>query len=114
MRSGVRPIVPSWAESAIEKQPACAAAINSSGLVPLPLSKRVLKEYCVSERTPLSEETIPRPSFSPPVHTADPLRFMSSPYTSSSCASSARSMMKRNRADASLPISSLITRSVTI
>ena len=34
--------------------------------------------------------------------------------TSSSSASSARSMMKRNRADASLPISSLITRSVTI
>jgi hypothetical protein len=34
--------------------------------------------------------------------------------TSSSSASSARSMMKRNRADASLPISSFITRSVTI
>ena len=35
-------------------------------------------------------------------------------YTSSSTASSARSMMKRNRADGSFPISSLITRSVTI
>ena len=35
-------------------------------------------------------------------------------YRSSSCASSARSMMKRKRADASFPISSLITRSVTI
>ena len=34
--------------------------------------------------------------------------------TSSSCASSARSMMKRNRAEASFPISSLMTRSVTI
>ena len=34
--------------------------------------------------------------------------------TSSSSASSARSMMKRKRADASLPISSLMTRSVTI
>ena len=34
--------------------------------------------------------------------------------TSSSSASSARSMMNRKRADASLPISSLITRSVTI
>ena len=34
--------------------------------------------------------------------------------TSSSCASSARSMMKRKRADASLPISSLMTRSVTM
>ena len=37
----------------------------------------------------------------------------SSPHTSSSTASSALSMMKRNRADASLPINSLITRSVT-
>src|ERR1700737_1301513 len=35
-------------------------------------------------------------------------------YTSSSSASSARSMMKRKRALASLPISSLMTRSVTI
>ena len=34
--------------------------------------------------------------------------------TSSSSASSARSMMKRKRADASFPISSFITRSVTI
>ena len=35
-------------------------------------------------------------------------------YTSSSSASSARSMMNRKRAEASLPISSLMTRSVTI
>jgi hypothetical protein len=35
-------------------------------------------------------------------------------HTSSSSASSARSMMNRNRAEASRPISSLITRSVTI
>lgn len=35
-------------------------------------------------------------------------------YTSSSSASSARSMMNRKRAEASLPISSLITRSVMI
>src|SRR5580765_693168 len=34
--------------------------------------------------------------------------------TSNSSASSARYMMKRNRADAYLPISSLMTRSVTI
>ena len=34
--------------------------------------------------------------------------------TSSSSASSARSMMKRNRAEASLPISSLMMRSVAI
>ena len=35
-------------------------------------------------------------------------------YTSSSSASSALSMMNRKRAEASLPISSLMTRSVTI
>ena len=32
-------------ERAIEKQPACAAAMSSSGFVPLPSSKRVLNEY---------------------------------------------------------------------
>ena len=72
-------MVPSCADSAIEKQPACAAAISSSGLVPLPFSKRVLNEYCVSASTPLSEEMVPLPSLRPPFHTADALRFMSSP-----------------------------------
>ncbi len=46
------------------------------GLVPLPSSKRVLKEYCVAERTPLSVEIVPRPLFKPPFQTADALRFM--------------------------------------
>jgi hypothetical protein len=31
------------------KQPECAAAINSSGFVPTPVSKREPKEYCVSK-----------------------------------------------------------------
>ena len=35
------------------KQPACAAAINSSGLVPWALSNRVENEYGVFERTAL-------------------------------------------------------------
>src|SRR5207244_5851975 len=52
----VRPAFPNWAESAIVKQPACAAAKSSSGFVPTPFSKRVLKEYCVCFRTPLSVE----------------------------------------------------------
>src|SRR2546430_17096150 len=43
--SGVRPALPSSAENAIEKQPAWAAAIISSGFVPTPFSKRVEKEY---------------------------------------------------------------------
>src|SRR5688572_6085773 len=73
MLAGVRPIVPSCADSAIEKQPACAAAISSSGLVPLPSSNRVLNEYWVLARTPLSDEIVPLPSFKPPFHSADAL-----------------------------------------
>jgi hypothetical protein len=64
----------SCAESAIEKQSACAAAINSSGFVPIPSSKRVLNEYCVSLRTPLSVEIVPLPSLSPPFHWAEAFR----------------------------------------
>jgi hypothetical protein len=58
------------------KHPACAAAISSSGYVPVPSSKRVLNDYSVSWSTPLCVEIVPRPSFNPPFHTADPLRFM--------------------------------------
>src|SRR5262245_52250543 len=76
MLSAFLPALSSCADSAIEKQPACAAAISSSGFVPLPSSKRVLNEYCVSCSTPLCDEIVPRPSFSPPFQTADALRFM--------------------------------------
>src|SRR5918995_3874662 len=76
MLSGVRPACPSSLDSAIEKQPAWAAAISSSGLVPFPCSKRVVKEYWVSDRTPLSVEMAPLPSLRPPFQTADALRFM--------------------------------------
>jgi hypothetical protein len=44
MRLGVRPARPRAAVSAIVKQPACAAAISSSGLVPCALSNRVANE----------------------------------------------------------------------
>src|SRR5271166_5889091 len=71
-------MVPSCAESAIVKQPACAAAISSSGFVPLPLSKRVPKEYCVSERVPLWVEMAPLPSLSPPDQAAEAVRCMTS------------------------------------
>src|ERR1700687_5046471 len=40
---GVKPAAVSANASAIEKQPACAAAISSSGLVPLVSPNRVLK-----------------------------------------------------------------------
>src|SRR5216683_1738640 len=74
----VKPALPSCAESAIVKQPACAAASSSSGLVPTPFSNRVLKEYCVCLSTPLSVEMVPLPSFKPPCHTADALRCITS------------------------------------
>src|SRR6202521_3029924 len=72
----VMPALPSCADSAMVKHPACAAANNSSGLVPIPFSKRVLNEYCVCFNTPLSVDKVPLPSLSPPVHTADALRSM--------------------------------------
>src|SRR5580692_8828700 len=72
----VIPAPPSCAESAIVKHPAWAAARSSSGFVPTPFSKRVLKEYCVCFKTPLSVEIEPLPSFKPPCHTADALRCM--------------------------------------
>src|SRR5476651_1147973 len=76
MDVGVKPALPSSAENAMEKQPACAAAISSSGFVPLPFSKRVLKEYCVSDKTPLAVEIVPLPSFKLPCQTADAVRFI--------------------------------------
>src|SRR5882762_11625973 len=74
--SAVNPAAPSCPERAIVKQPACAAASNSSGLVPTPFSNRVLKEYCVCLRTPLSVEMAPLPVFRSPCHTALALRCM--------------------------------------
>src|ERR1700758_3092080 len=70
MLSGVRFALPSCAESAIEKQPACAAAINSSGFVPGAFSNRVVNEYGVLFNTPPGAEIVPLPSFNPPFHTA--------------------------------------------
>src|SRR5476651_2128431 len=78
MDVGVKPALPSSAENAIEKQPACAAAINSSGFVPTPFSKRVPKEYCDCLSTPLSVEIAPFPSFKLPRQIADALRFINS------------------------------------
>src|SRR5260370_646178 len=76
MDSGVIPALPSSAEKAIEKQPACAAAMSSSGFVPAPFSKRVLKEYCVSLSTPLSVEIAPLPLFKSPRQIVDAFRFI--------------------------------------
>src|SRR5258708_8951373 len=72
----VMPAPPSCAESAMVKQPAWAAASSSSGLVPMPLSKREWKEYGVCLRTLLSVERVPLPAFRSPCQTADALRCM--------------------------------------
>src|SRR6201993_3868735 len=72
--SATMPAPPSCAESAIVKQPACAAARSSSGLVPTPFSKRVLKEYCVFFSVPLSVDMLPLPDFRSPCQTAEALR----------------------------------------
>src|ERR1700688_4561755 len=60
------------------KHPAWAAAINSSGLVPLSFSKRVLKEYGVSVSTPESVERLPLPARPVPRQIAFALRIMES------------------------------------
>src|SRR6185312_14267110 len=70
---------PSTSESAIVKQPAWAAASNSSGLVPLPCSKRLLNEYGVEDSTPLAVETWPPPDVRSPAQWADPVRFIFPP-----------------------------------
>src|SRR5580704_18561471 len=58
------------------KHPACAAAINSSGLVPFSSSKRVRNEYGVSASTPESVERVPLPARPVPCQTAFALRIM--------------------------------------
>src|SRR5262249_28347109 len=75
--SATMPCPPNWAESAMVNQPACAAARSSSGFVPMPFSKRVLNEYCVCFRTPLSVEIEPLPVFKSPCQTTDALRCIS-------------------------------------
>src|SRR4029453_18462166 len=69
MLVGLWPARPSAAASAIEKHPACAAPINSSGLVPAPLSKRDTNEYDPSN-APLPRRMLPPPSFNEPFHSA--------------------------------------------
>src|SRR3984893_5443212 len=54
---------------AIEKQPACAAPINSSGLVPAPSSIRLLNEYAPSKE-PLASRIVPDPACSERSHLA--------------------------------------------
>src|SRR5262249_19057904 len=57
----------------MEKQPASAAPISSSGFVPFPSSNRDENEYGPSN-APLPSFIVPLPCFSVPSHTADPVR----------------------------------------
>src|SRR5262245_29409311 len=70
----------------MEKQPACAAAINSSGLVPPASSKRDAKEYFPSN-APLPSFTRPLPSRRLPFHSASDFRI------------AMRAMLSQQRAD---------------
>src|SRR5690606_19228246 len=83
IRSGWSPARDSPAESAIEKQPACAAASSSSGFVPCPSSKRDANEYGPSY-APLCIRILPCPSLNVPDHSAvaDRTGIRSSPWCS--------------------------------
>ena len=72
-RFGVKPFLPSAAAKAIEKQPAWAAAMSSSGFVPVPSSKRDGKEYA-PWKAPLPRAIVPLPSWSVPSHCAFAVR----------------------------------------
>src|ERR1700677_3844656 len=72
----VTPALPRKAESAMVKQPACAAAMSSSGLVPTPFSKRVANEYGELFRTPPGADSVPLPCLRSPFQTADAVRFI--------------------------------------
>jgi hypothetical protein len=58
------------------KQPAWAAAISSSGFVPLSSPNRIPAEYGALFNAPLSVEIVPFPSGPPPCHTASALRLI--------------------------------------
>src|SRR5882757_5491039 len=69
MRVGVKPAPDNCADKAIEKHPACAAPINSSGLVPAPSAERERQSYDPSN-APLPNFTFPLPSRRLPFHSA--------------------------------------------
>src|SRR5678816_1509744 len=79
MRWGWKPERPSSLARNMEKHPPKDAAINSSGLVPMPCAKRVWNEYRVSESTPLSVVIVPVPSRRVPFQTTDAFRFINNP-----------------------------------
>src|SRR5207249_12161350 len=79
IRSGGYPAFPSSPEKAIAKQLACAAATSSSGFVPGSFSNRIAKPYATVLSAPLAVDTVPFPSFRPPLHWALARRCIGSP-----------------------------------
>src|SRR5690242_16958858 len=75
-RLGGNPALVRLADSAMVKQPACAAAMSSSGLVPGVCSNRVAKLYGVSFSTPLCVASAPCPLLRSPDQIADAVRFI--------------------------------------
>src|SRR5947207_14179639 len=57
-------------EAAIEKQAPWAAATSSSGFVPGSSPNRIAKRYATFFTAPLAVDTVPFPSFRPPLHWA--------------------------------------------
>src|SRR4029079_3229415 len=74
--SGLCPDPPSPKASAMLKQPAWAAPINSSGLVPLYSPERIPAEYGALESVPLCVVSVPLPSGPPPFQTASAVRLI--------------------------------------
>ncbi len=72
-RFGSKPALASAFANAIEKQPAWAAPISSSGLVPAPSSKRDWNEYAPLQ-APLPSDIVPRPCCRLPSHCAFAVR----------------------------------------
>src|SRR2546425_7377360 len=81
---GLWPACESALANAMEKQPACAAPISSSGLVPGPSSIRLLKEYDPS-KAPLPSRIVPDPSCSDLCHLASAVRTGISGHLSCEC-----------------------------
>src|SRR5512147_1809131 len=74
---GVNPSRPKFAESAMLKHAASAAAINSSGFAPGAFSKRVENVILVSFNAPLVVDVVPTPLLKSPFHVAVAVRIMS-------------------------------------
>jgi len=70
MVAGGWPALVSWAARNIEKQPACAAPISSSGLVPLAAPSNLDTNVKGALKNPESPFIVPAPSLSVPVHVA--------------------------------------------